>query len=193
MIWKKIPGFSNYSASECGHIRSDERYVSVKSGGKKKLPETILKPKVIKGGYFTVSIKNDDGEVKCPTVHSLIMATFEGPRPEGFQILHLDDNPANCAKVNLKYGTSQENHDLKVLHGRTARGESINTTKLTEKQVIEMRDRRAKGETTLLLATEFGISSTAVSKICTGQNWKYAGGPITPNRFPGRRVKNENL
>ena len=189
MIWKIIPCFSNYSASDSGLIRSNERYVSAGRGGKRLLPETVLKPKITKGGYLVVSIKNDSGQIKCSTVHSLVMLTFEGPRPKGIQILHLDDNPANCSKVNLKYGTTQENHDLKIKHGRTARGENINTAKLNESQVIEMRERRSAGETTLSLSAFFGISSTAVSKICTGENWKYAPGPITPNRFPGRKCR----
>lgn len=186
--WKSIPGFSSYEASTEGRIRSVTRYVPVYHG-KRTVVGQIIKPKNKSDGYLSVFMTDDEGKVRCWTVHKVVMLTFVGPRHKGMQILHIDDDRHNCALRNLKYGTVQENHDLKVHHGRTARGERVNTAKLTEQQVIQMRERRAAGETTLHLGAEFGISSTAVSKICTGENWKYAGGPITPSRFPRRKQK----
>lgn len=186
--WKSIPGFSNYEASTEGRIRSITRKVVTYFGTRTAVGQ-IIKPRVKNDGYISVPMTDDNGKRCCWTVHRVVMLTFVGPRPKDMQILHIDDDKRNCALRNLRYGTVQENHDLKVLHGRTARGEKINTAKLTENQVVQMRERRAAGETTLHLGAEFGISSTAVSKICTGENWKYAGGPITPSRFPGRKQK----
>ena len=184
--WKPVPGFQGYEASTEGRIRSVTRRVPVYHGERTVVGQ-IIKPKVKRDGYLSAFMTDDSGKVRCWTVHKIIMLTFVGERPKGMQILHLDDNRHNCALRNLRYGTAQENHDLKILHGRTARGEKVNTAKLTEKQVVAMRERRAAGETTLSLSREFGISTTAVSKICIGENWKYAGGPITPNQIPGRK------
>lgn len=48
--------------------------------------------------------------------------------------------------------------------------------KLTEEQVLEIYARRMYGdETGRALASEFGVSPTSISAICTGRKWKYLG------------------
>jgi hypothetical protein len=47
-----------------------------------------------------------------------VMLAFVGPCPEGMETRHLDGDPANNHRSNLKYGTrSQQRHD-DVRHGR---------------------------------------------------------------------------
>lgn len=45
--------------------------------------------------------------------------------------------------------------------------------KLTEAQVIEIRQRRAKGETLVALGKAFGVSHVMISDICTLKSWRH--------------------
>lgn len=52
--------------------------------------------------------------------------------------------------------------------------------KLTNEQVIEIRERYASGETIRGLQAEFGLgSSSTVGLLVTGKTYKHIGGPIT--------------
>ena len=42
-------------------------------------------------------------------VHVAMAATFLGPRPPGYQVLHADDDKTNCWIGNLSYGTASDN------------------------------------------------------------------------------------
>lgn len=37
------------------------------------------------------------------------MLAFEGPCPKGCEVLHLNHNPSDNRRANLKYGTRSEN------------------------------------------------------------------------------------
>jgi hypothetical protein len=50
---------------------------------------------------------------------------------------------------------------------------------MTVERVIELRTRRAAGETTSGLAIEYGISRVYANFICNGRLWTEAGGPLT--------------
>jgi len=58
-------------------------------------------------------------------------------------------------------------------------GGDIQKPKVTEADVVRLRERRAEGARCKDLAVEFGISETQVSAICVGLKWKRAGGPLT--------------
>lgn len=105
--WAPIPGYEGeYSASDQGRIRSEERYVDGRWG------PLHVKSKIMVGsvanGYRTVGLMTDRKQ-KPFTVHSLVLLSFVGPRPDGLVIRHLNDNRIDNRLVNLSYGTQQEN------------------------------------------------------------------------------------
>lgn len=57
------------------------------------------------------------------TVHSVILATFVGPRPTSAVIRHLDGNARNNRIDNLKYGSQSENALDTVAHGRNPKAQ----------------------------------------------------------------------
>jgi hypothetical protein len=63
------------------------------------------------------------------------------------------------------------------------KGGAAMPTKLTEKQVVEIRERYADGSTTPELARDFGVSFRHVSGIVSGRYWRATGGPRTTRRF----------
>ena len=104
-IYKDVPGYEkSYQVSNLGNVRSLDR---VASDGRK------LKGKLIRlqnhFGYRSVTLSKDS-EVKTFTVHKLVMASFIGPRPDGLDIDHWDENKANNKLSNLSYMTKAENN-----------------------------------------------------------------------------------
>lgn len=62
-------------------------------------------------------------------------------------------------------------------------------TKVTEAQVIELRERRFAGETLSSLAREFGLSEGTVCTIAKGHKWASVGGPRTVMYGAGAKVQ----
>jgi len=98
-----IPGFPHYRATREGQIWSD--YTG-----------TWLRPSIFTGGYLGVTLY--ENKKRFPrTVHALVAITFLGPRPEGYEIRHLNGDPTDSRAENLAYGTHSENMLDKVKHG----------------------------------------------------------------------------
>jgi hypothetical protein len=58
------------------------------------------------------------------------------------------------------------------------RGEENNFSKFEESQVLEMRERRAAGESCGSIAVDFGTSKGVVAQIVRGESWAHVGGPL---------------
>lgn len=50
-----------------------------------------------------------------------------------------------------------------------------------EPRIVEIRTRKANGETTSALAKEYGLDRKTAREMVTGQSYKWASGPITPH------------
>jgi len=96
-MWKGIPHFSAYEASEAGGVR-------------RKATQRILRPSECRSsGYAKVTIINDDGALKTVAVHRAVCLAFHGDAKPGWQARHLDGNKRNCAASNLQWGTRSDN------------------------------------------------------------------------------------
>lgn len=95
-IWKDIPGFDGYQASNLGRIRSLKRGKERFIGSKAKMPN----------GYIRcyVHIKN-----KTYTIGRLILSAFIGPANNGEECDHIDRNPENNNLSNLRWVSRTEN------------------------------------------------------------------------------------
>lgn len=54
-------------------------------------------------------------------VHDLVAEAFLGPKPQGLEVCHGDNNTRNNAASNLRYATRSENHRDKRKHGTNGR------------------------------------------------------------------------
>lgn len=127
--------------------------------------------------------------------HRVSYEMENGPIPAGLLVLHRCDNPPCVRPSHLRLGTSADNtHDMHE-KGRAANegalGMANSHAKLTDEQVIEIRERFAHGELRRSLALEFGVGVTAISYIVNGHLWKHLGGPIREPRQIGRRPRKE--
>ena len=90
------------------------------------------------------------------------------------------DNMRDCAnKGRTVFQQDPTKKPFGVRNGRhtfpdkTARGSRVNTAKLTESQVIELRRLSASGMSSYLLADRFGITPSTARKIVRGIYWRH--------------------
>lgn len=88
-------------------------------------------------------------------------------------ILHSCDNPKCVNPAHLREGTHLDNITDMINKNRQAitRGESNGNCKLTELQVVEIREKSHLK--THQLALEYGVSSSAIQHIISRRIWKH--------------------
>lgn len=59
----------------------------------------------MRSGHVSVAL----GKGNSKLVHALVLLAFVGPRPDGFDILHMNHVPTDNRLSNLRYGTRSEN------------------------------------------------------------------------------------
>ena len=68
-------------------------------------------------------------------VHQLVLLTFRGKCPQGYESRHLNGDKLDNRLINLRWGTPQENHADRILHGTSGR-------KFTAEQIQVIRTWR---------------------------------------------------
>jgi len=74
---------------------------------------------------------------------------------------------------HLEIGTHAENMSDKIRDGTIVRGEKVNTAKLTEEQVLQIRQKIQNGETQVKVAKDFDISRRNIRSIILRESWKH--------------------
>ncbi len=121
---------------------------------------------LINSGYGRIKINN-----KMQLVHRFIYQYFYGPLPEDKPcVLHHCDNPKCCNPKHLYAGTKQDNANDKVKRNRSPMGEKCKCTKLTECQVIEIRESK---DSQRVIAKRFNVSQMNISYIKNRKSWKH--------------------
>lgn len=171
-VWKDIPNYEGlYQVSDSGQVRSLDR---TDSRGRK------WKGKVLKtwpdglSGYLQVCLSKE-GKVIQIRIHRLITLAFHG-LPSGRQANHKNGEKTDNRAHNLEWMTCSENvkHRINVLGIQNPAGESHACSKLTAKQVKEIRRLCAQGKNSQKsLAHRFGVTPSAISQIFTRRTWKH--------------------
>ena len=158
----KIDRFPQYDFNEEGYVVS---FV-------KKHPR-ILKP--IKMGVYTgLQLLRDDGLLEKQYLHRLIAEAAHGECPTGMECRHLDGDKSNNASSNLRWGTRQENIDDKLFHGTSGKGERNTMAKLTEVDVLAMREHRsATGDSHAKIGVMYNVSTMTAYRAVEGVSWSH--------------------
>lgn len=125
-----------------------------------------------KDGYLQVRVMIDSVRYHA-MAHRLVWRHFNGrPIPAGLTINHENGVKSDNRPGNLELATPAEQtaHAREVLkRGHLDQwGQRNSMTKLTTEQVGEVRRRRAEGELLRVLAAEFGVGETQISRIARG-------------------------
>lgn len=177
-IWKPVPRYAGlYEVSSFGRIRSlDRSYIMTNVFSPVKYKRTyhgrIITPKPDKNGYLRFDACVSDFK-KTLSVAACVCGAFNGPKPDGKQVNHIDGVVSNNAPGNLEWVTNSENilHSMRVLKKHI--GEQHHSHKLTEDDVRLMRSSKAEGYSLSFLAGIFKINQGNVSKICRRLTWRH--------------------
>lgn len=106
--------------------------------------------------------------------HRVAWVLTFGPIPEGLLVCHHCDSPGCCNPYHLFLGTHADNMADATKKDRVPKGEQVYNSKLTEDQVLDIRELYATGEWTQReLAEEFGVVCSTVTQIVNRGNWKW--------------------
>ena len=165
--FRQIPGFPRYAIDESGTVisvcpinRFGENRAWKDAKRVKQLPDT--------DGYPRVYLSHD-GKGHTVNVHRLVLLTFVGPCPDGMQCRHLDGKQTNNHVSNLAWGTKIQNERDKLTHG-TAGTVGL---KLKADDVREIRRRAETGELQKVIAKDFSVHVSNVSRIILRKAWKH--------------------
>lgn len=120
--WRPVPGHEgHYEVSSEGRVRSLDRRVAHPRHGAINVKGKPLAQRLDRHGYKIVNLWRD-GVMKARKVHQIVLEAFVGPRPEGIEVMHADDDRTNNRLENLSYGTRQENARQMAERGRRRGG-----------------------------------------------------------------------
>ncbi len=107
-------------------------------------------------------------------VHRLVYETFIGEIPEGMLVLHGQGNVRNNCNVEyLSLGNCKDNAKDKVRDGTDNKGVKHWKAKLTDEQVLYIKQRLSDGMSQKSIASLFQVARITISDIATGRNWKH--------------------
>ena len=117
-------------------------------------------------------IIHGDGVDKAHRASWLI---HNGPIPHGLSVLHHCDNPPCVNPAHLFLGTQRDNIKDMEKKGRrrwgNLSGDRAPWAKLSSDDVLAIRSRLAGGEVQEVLANEYSVAQSTVSKIKLGYRW----------------------
>ena len=107
-VWKDIKGYEClYQVSNCGNVRSLDRYVEHYSGSKRLMKGRILKPVINPYGYFQL-VLSKDGKLRSVRVNRIVAMAFI-PNPKNKRTVnHINGVKTNNSVNNLNWMTYKE-------------------------------------------------------------------------------------
>ncbi len=176
--WKDIPGYVGlYQVSDLGRVRSLDRIVN-RGTVKQPLKGKLLSQKVSEDRqqpYLIVCLCRN-GTVKYHYVHRLVASGFLSGRKR--EVNHKDLNKLNCRADNLEWSSSSANKKHAVTKGvlfnpSPRKGSDCGKSKLTEVEVLKIKQGLADKRPNKEIAAEFQISPVTVSDIKVGKTWTH--------------------
>jgi len=173
--WKDVPGYEGfYKAHKSGKVKSLEKLLPNRSGFR-KTKEIIIANTDNGTGYKICSLSKNTIR-KSILLHRIIAITFlENPLNLN-EVNHKDGNKLNNDADNLEWCTRQQNidHSWKTKLN-TCIGEKHHSSILTNKKVIEIREKYASGNYSYSkLGIEYGISLFHVRDVVKRYYWNHS-------------------
>lgn len=130
----------------------------------------ILRPFPDSRGYLRINIWSN-GRWKQVSVHRVVCETFHGPKPSPKHGAgHGDGNNRNNHADNLRWVTQKENEDDKAKHGRNMIGERHHKAKLSELDVLAIRESR---DSCYVAGRKYGVTPSTINNIRLRKTWRH--------------------
>lgn len=170
---KDIPGFHGYGISQEGRLYSKWR---TRWGLGNAWRE--LTPFPNQDGYLTHFLTpTGGGKKRWIPVHKLMALSWLnlGDCPDGMTVNHKDGNKTNNKLSNLEVVTVQQNlaHAIATGLWKPKQGASHPNAKLTEQDVLTIRNRAAQGEHYKTIAKDFPICASKVLDVINRKSWRH--------------------
>jgi len=146
---------------------TDAEYIDLRSIPEPNSGCILWMAAATKAGYGIGSRRN-----KLVYAHRLAWSVKNGPLPEGRVICHKCDNPGCVNPDHLFCGTVKDNSDDKIAKGRSNRGSRHGMSKLSERDVVEIRHAQGSLRT---IANKYGVKPMAIHCIKARKTWKHVG------------------
>lgn len=134
----------------------------------------IIRPELGHCWEWTGSKRNGYGEYSNTSAHRKSYELHKGKIPDGLFVLHSCDNRACINPDHLRLGTNQDNINDKVERGRARgyakRGENSSYAKLTNSNIIEIREN-PHNKCLNCLSAQFKVCPQQISRIQHNERW----------------------
>lgn len=174
-MWKEIKGYEGrYFINENGDVKSVARDID-NGNGTRKTKDFILKWVDNGFGYWRVCLSIENKK-KYTLIHKLLAIYFI-PNPFNLPVVnHKDGNKKNNSLENLEWCTSSQNNQHGFDNGliKAPKGEECVRSKLTEKQVLEIKNHLAIGKLKQTeIAKLYNIHPNTINGIKQKTIWKH--------------------
>jgi len=173
-FWKDIIGYEgHYQISNLGRVKSIARQ------RKNGLSICITKEKILKThtniwGYTTVTLSLNSKSMAY-RIHRLVAINFIPNSNSKIEVNHINGIKSDNSLENLEWCTAKENvrHAYNTGLRINPKGEKHSRSKLTDIQVLEIKQRLEKGEKQFLIGKTYNVSRQYIHNIKNNKNWKH--------------------
>ena len=176
-IWKDIDGYEGlYQVSNLGRVMALANPQMFHRPKKNKLMVQSLDT----DGYLILGLTDKFGHRKTKKVHRLVATAFINNDCNYKEVNHINETKTDNRAENLEWCTTKYN----LTYGHrldSVRGEKSGTSKLTDKDVLEIRHIYQKGSLEYgqsALSKKYGVSHIAIGCVVRGETWKHL--PLHP-------------
>jgi len=169
-VWKDIKDYEGfYQVSNLGNIKSLSR--TIKWRGCFIIKKGIELKKKTNKGYKSIGL-NKNGEHKNMSIHRLVAVAFIPNIENKPQVNHINGIKSDNRVENLEWCTRSENqlHAVANKLNIAIKGESHYNSKLTEKDVIDIRNSNLSS---YKLAITYNVTHQTISRAKNKECWKH--------------------
>jgi hypothetical protein len=190
-IFRPIEGYPGYCVGSNGTVWScldkGHGYSS-----RWEISETWRQLKASPGSVYARVCLGREGKYYPRLIHHLVLEAFVGPRPHRLDGCHYDDDKGNNRFWNLRWDSRRGNFKDAMRNGRVRQGSRVNLAKLTEAQVLEIREAYAQpGASFSSISRLFDVTPDMISVIIKGLHWKHVGGPLDRENKKPRKLDHD--
>jgi len=170
-VWKDIKGYEGYyQISSLGNVKSLRR-TDIRGN---RVPEKVIKPNLKNTGYIDVNLCKDRDK-KTYRVHRLVANAFLKNPSNKPQVNHKNGKKTDNRIENLEWCTGSENttHSFKNKLQPLPLGIKNSQSKLSESDVLEIKQLLLKKMKQKEIAELFRISVPTISNIKRNKNWSH--------------------